>query len=164
LELGEALLDHAPAQRGDDLAAQHDVAMQLVLAQVEEAVLEPQLLRRGVVLDMDRDGQRLGHRLHHHLGGVELDLAGGEPRVHRRRLARHDLAADRDHALGPHRLGDLEDRAGDVEHHLGHAIMVAQVDEQQIAVVALALDPAGQADLLADMLRPQLAARMGSVG
>jgi len=30
-------------------------------------------------------------------------------------------------------------------------------------VVALALDPARQASLLADMLGPQLAARMGSV-
>ena len=47
--------------------------------------------------------------------------------------------------------------------HLGHAIVVAQVDEQQVAVVALALDPARQAGLLADMLGPQLAARMGSV-
>jgi hypothetical protein len=41
--------------------------------------------------------------------------------------------------------------------------MIAQVDKQQVAVVALALDPARQAGLLADMLGPQLAARMGSV-
>ena len=56
-----------------------------------------------------------------------------------------------------------ENRAGDVDHDLGHAVVVAQVDEQQIAVVALALDPARQTGLLADMLGPQLAARMGSV-
>ena len=41
--------------------------------------------------------------------------------------------------------------------------MIAQVDEQQIPVVALAVDPARQPDLLADMLGPQLAAGMGSV-
>jgi len=73
------------------------------------------------------------------------------------------LAADRDHALGPHRLGGLEHRAGDVDHHLGHAIVIAQVDEQQVAVVALALDPAGQTGLLAHVTGSQLATRMGSV-
>jgi hypothetical protein len=41
--------------------------------------------------------------------------------------------------------------------------VIAQVDEQQVAVVALALDPAGKAGLLADILGPQLAARMGSI-
>ncbi len=137
--------------------------MQLVLAQVEESVFEPELLGRRVVLDMHRDRQGFGHRLDDHLGGIELDLAGGEPGVHGGRLARHHLAAHGDHALGAHRLCNLEDRAGNIDHHLGHAIMIAQVDKQQVAVVALALDPARQAGLLADMLGPQLAARMGSV-
>ena len=34
----------------------------------------------------------------------------------------------------------------DVDDALGDAVVVAQVDEQQVAVVALAMDPAGQAD------------------
>src|SRR5581483_6081944 len=93
----------------------------------------------------------------------ELDGAGRELGVHGRGLARHHLAGDRDHALGAHRLGRLEHRARDVDYDLGDAVMVAQVDEQQIAMIALALDPARQAGLLADMFRPQLAARMGSV-
>jgi hypothetical protein len=62
-----------------------------------------------------------------------------------------------------HRLGRLEHRARDVDHHLGHAVVVAQVDEQQVPVVALALHPARQAGLLADLRGPQLAAGMGSV-
>src|SRR5262249_4402950 len=44
LELGEALLDHPPADALDDLRAQHDVAVYLVAPQIEEAVAQPHLL------------------------------------------------------------------------------------------------------------------------
>ena len=37
-----------------------------------------------------------------------------------------------------------------VEHHLQQALAVAQVDENHPAVVAAAMDPAGDADLLAE--------------
>src|SRR5262249_21501244 len=69
----------------------------------------------------------------------------------------------RDDALVPHGLGRLEHRTGDIHHHLGHAIVIAQVDEKEVPVITLALDPARQLRLLADMLRPPLAAGMGSV-
>jgi hypothetical protein len=42
--------------------------------------------------------------------------------------------------------------------------MVAQVDEQQVAVVALAMDPAGKPHPRADVGGAQLAASMGPVG
>jgi len=42
--------------------------------------------------------------------------------------------------------------------------MVAQIDKQQIAVVALAVHPAGEFHRLADVLRGELVAGMGSVG
>ena len=41
--------------------------------------------------------------------------------------------------------------------------MIAQVDEQQVAVVALAMHPARQPGRLADMCGAQLAAGMGAV-
>jgi hypothetical protein len=150
-------------RRRKDLAAQYDVPMQFVLAQIEEAIFEPQFLRRRIGFGIDRDRQRLSHRLDGHVVGVELDRAGGEARIDRRGVTGDHLAAHRDHALGPHLLGGLEHRAGAVHHHLGDAIMVAQVDEQQIAVIALALHPARKPGRLADMVRPQLAAGMGSV-
>ena len=34
-----------------------------------------------------------------------------------------------------------------VKTHLRHAVVIAKVDEQQVAVVALAMHPAGQADV-----------------
>ena len=47
-------------------------------------------------------------------------------------------------ALGAQRVGRREGRAAGGEHALGQAVMVAQVDEQQPAMVALAVDPAGE--------------------
>ena len=42
--------------------------------------------------------------------------------------------------------------------------MVAQVDEQHAAMVALAMDPAGQADCLADIGGAELGAMMSAIG
>ncbi len=47
---------------------------------------------------------------------------------------------------------------------LGQAVMVAQVDEQHPAMVALAVDPAGQADGRADVAGTKVGASMGAVG
>ena len=58
----------------------------------------------------------------------------------------------------------LEERARGIDHALGDAVVVAQVDEQQVAVVALAVDPAGEADRLAGVGEAQRAAGMGAIG
>ena len=50
-----------------------------------------------------------------------------------------------DDAFEPHGLGSLERLGVGREDALRHAVVIAQVDEQQIAVVALAMDPAGHA-------------------
>jgi hypothetical protein len=42
--------------------------------------------------------------------------------------------------------------------------VVAQIDEQQAAMVALAMDPAGQADGSARVLRAQRATGVGAIG
>jgi hypothetical protein len=47
------------------------------------------------------------------------------------------------------------------EDHLGHAVAIAQVDEDRATVVATIPHPAAQHDLLADVRRAQLAAGMG---
>ena len=57
------------------------------------------------------------------------------------------LAVDPDHALGPQSLDGLEAGRLGVEDQLGQAVVVAQVDEQQTAVVALAVDPAREAHI-----------------
>src|SRR5262249_57572363 len=50
-----------------------------------------------------------------------------------------------------------------VGHHLGDAVMIAQVDEQHSAMVADAVAPAGKPHLLADVICAQDAAGMGAV-
>jgi hypothetical protein len=42
--------------------------------------------------------------------------------------------------------------------------MVAEIDEQQPAMVAHAMHPAGEPDGLADILFPQLATGFGAIG
>ena len=41
-----------------------------------------------------------------------------------------------------------------VKTHLRHAVVIAQIDEQQLAVIALAMHPAGQHDVLPHVLGP----------
>ena len=61
------------------------------------------------------------------------------------------------------RLGGLEGRAIRVGDALGDAVVVAQVDEQHAAMVADAVNPAGQAHGLADLALAKLAAGMGAI-
>ena len=141
LELGEALLDHAPADRGDDLRAQHDVRMHMLAPQIEEAIGEPHVL--GIVgVAVDRERQRLGDRLHRQFGDHQLDLAGRQLRIDRVGRAGDDLAGDGDDAFEPQRVDRGEERRRHVDDALRDAVMIAQIDEQQLAVVALAVDPA----------------------
>ena len=55
-------------------------------------------------------------------------------------------AVDPDHEFRAQLLGGLERGQVGIDHALGHAVMVAQVDEQHAAVVADAMAPAGEAD------------------
>ena len=63
---GEARLAHALAHRGDDLRARHDVPVQRLAAQVEEAVLQPDVFRI-IRLAEHRQRQLLGRRQHFEL-------------------------------------------------------------------------------------------------
>jgi hypothetical protein len=42
--------------------------------------------------------------------------------------------------------------------------MIAQVDEQQVPVIALAMDPSRKADRFADVAQAQVGAGMGAIG
>ena len=42
--------------------------------------------------------------------------------------------------------------------------MIAQIDKKQPAMVAFAVNPSGQANLLADVFSPQFCAFMGTIG
>ncbi len=163
MEFVEAGLHHAAAERGDDRRALHDVGVELVAPEVEEAVLEPRLLRVLGVAE-HRQRQLAGGRQHLDIGGEDLDRAGRQVRVDRILGPRLDRTVDPDHPFGAHRLGGLEGRRVRVGDHLGQAVVVAQVDEQEAAVVAHPVDPAGEADGLADVSGAERATGVGPVG
>jgi hypothetical protein len=81
-----------------------------------------------------------------------------------RGVAGHDLAVDADHALGAQALDDVEAGGLGVQDQLGQAVVVAQVDEDQAAVVALAMDPARQAHRGAGVGGAEGAAGVGAIG
>lgn len=51
-----------------------------------------------------------------------------------------------------------------MDHHLGDAVMVAQVDEEELAVITLAMHPPRQLDGQADVACAQRAAIVGTIG
>ena len=156
------IVAHAPAHRGDDLGALDDVGVQRLAAQVEEAVAQADIL--GIVrLAEHRQRQFLGLAQHFELADEHFDRAGRLLGVDRLGRARLDLAVDADHPLGAHRLGELEGGGIGIDHQLRQAVMVAQIDEQQAAMVADAVHPARQPHIIAHVRRRQSGAGVGAI-
>jgi hypothetical protein len=163
LELGEALVDHAPADRSDHARAQQDVLMDALAAQIEEPVAQPDLLAR-ILVAIDLERQHLGGGKQLEGLGLNLDLAGRQLAVDRLGAALHHLAVDAHHELRARALDRLEDRARGIHHALGDPVMVPEVQEQQVAVVAFAVHPTGKSDFLAGIGKAEGAAIVGPVG
>ncbi|OIQ68846.1 hypothetical protein GALL_495560 [mine drainage metagenome] len=159
----EPLLNHTAAHRGDDLAAQDHVLVQLLAPQIDKAVFEADVLGEFLVAG-DLHGQDFRGRLHGQIDDAQFDFPGGQARVDRAGFAHHHLAGDGDHTFGPDRVGGGERRGAGGEHALGNAVMVPQVDEQQAAVVALGVNPAGKTRLIAGVGGAQGATGMGAIG
>src|SRR5256886_4470523 len=88
----------------------------------------------------------------------ELDLAGRQVRVDGVRRPGDHLALGLEHELVANSVSLLRrlGRAFRVDDELADPGLVAQVDEDQPAVVAAASDPAGECVTLADVARPDL--------
>ena len=135
-----------------------------VAPQVEIAVVQPERLVDAVVVELERQHRRGVE--HVEALDVHLDLAGRKPRVHRLGRPAADDTLRLDDELGAERV-----RAGvrlglvlGVEHELHEARLVAEIDEDEPAVVAPARDPAGDRDAVALVRRPQIAAHVRPVG
>ena len=162
LELGKAMPDHAAAQAGDDLGAEQDVLVEMLAAQVQEPVFQPGLLGT-VVLHVHLEGQRVGEAFHDQGLGNDLDFSGGDRFVDRLRAPGDDLAGDDDDAFGADALALLEEIPVGRDHHLGLAVVVSQVNEQQLAMVPFPEDPARNPDGFINMASAKFAAIMGSI-
>ena len=163
LELGEALVPHAVADRPDHPRPQHDVVVQGLAAQVQKAEGEARLL--GVILIAeDRQRQFVRGTQHLDFGRIDLDLAGGQLGVDQRRVAQLDPSVNAHHGFRAQPVHRGECRAVAVGQHLRHAVMVAQIHEQHAAVVADPVHPARQADGGPGIGGLQVAAGMAAIG
>ena len=163
LEFGEAALDHAAADAGDHLRAQHDVGVQPLAPEIEEAIAKSNIL--GIVAFAEhRQRQFLRGGLDCHFLRVDFHSAGRQRLVDRALATREHLARNGDDRFDADRLGGAECGAVAVENDLGDAVMVAQIDEQHAAMIALAMHPAGQADLAAHVGGAQLGAGVRTIG
>ena len=94
------------------------------------------------------------------LGGLDLDFAGRHLGIDGVLVAQAHLAHRGHNVLRPHllALGVAFGRELLVEHHLDDAAAVAQVEEDQVAVVAAAVYPAHHNHVFAGVGGAQIAA------
>src|SRR5262245_53092636 len=115
---------------------------------------------------LDLEGRRLG--VGEQPGGahLQLHLASRQVRIDRLARALHDRAAHPQHVLGAQFVGQLERLTGllGMEDELHDAGAVAQVDEDQTAVITTTVHPAGHGRLAADAVAEHLAAPGVAVG
>ena len=143
-EVDEAELLHAAADRADHRPLQAEVALHLGAAQVEPAVAQAQVLVDVLLVELERERRRAVQDLERR--DLELDLAGRQVRVDRVGGARRDLALGAQHELVADLVGDRcrLGRVLRVDDELADPGVVAQVDEDEPAVVAARVRPAGE--------------------
>ncbi|MCY1535288.1 hypothetical protein D9M68_706850 [compost metagenome] len=159
---GEAGFGHATAHGRNHLRAAHDIGVQLLATQVQEAVTQAHVFRIFLIAE-HRQRQFLGSRQHFDLADKHFNRASGQVRIDRRRVTQLHLAIDADHPFRAHLFGSGESGRIRVDDGLRHPIMVAQVDKQQAAMVADAMHPAAQAHGLAGFLGSEGPAGMRAV-
>ena len=136
--------------------------MNRLAAQIEETIAQADIL--GIFLFAEhRHRQFVGRSLHGDRIRDQLDIARRQILVHCLLIAGDNLAGYRDNRLNPCAVKHLEGLAAGFADNLGQTEMVAQIDKQQIAVIALAMDPAGQTDFLADVRRAKFGTIMGAI-
>ena len=158
LDLQKAHILHLRAQVGKDLGAQHDIVMDLLVAQVKVAVLQAHLLTgEGGGVDLKGQTELAGTK---HLDGcgTYLDQAGGDLGVDGVLVTLCDFTLDLHHGF----LGDAGKQLVVGKYDLCDTVVVAQVYKQHAAVVADGIHPTGQRDLAADIFNGQLVTGMRS--
>ena len=115
--------------------------MQMIAAQVEKPVFEPDLFRI-VLLAEHRHRQFAGGSEHFDLVDIDFDLAGRQVRVLGARRTPTHLAVNADHPFRAQRLGELECLTVGIGNDLREPIVIAQIDEQDPTMVADAMAPA----------------------
>ena len=165
LDLHEAVAVVDLADRLDHPAAEQQALLHRFASDIEVAVLEPdRLVDRGVgIVDVERRRLRLGQDLD--LGRLDLDRRRSAAWRSRCRAAAGDRPRDRTTNSDRTRLAtSWAAGARLVDDDLGEAVAIAQVQEDQLAVIAPAIDPAGQRTSVPASTARSSPARVGPVG
>ena len=142
---------------------QLDVELHGVAAQIDVAVFQAHLfVRQHGVGGQER--QRLRHVQNAQLFRHQFDFAGRDVGIDGVGVAALDGSDGRDHEFVAQRFrffvyGGVQFV---VEHHLGHAGAVAQIDEDDLAQVAAAVDPSHEHNFFAGIGEPKSSAHMSS--
>ena len=161
LHLQEAVTMEIVARRPGDRVADGEVAVHGRPSEVEIPVRQPrQLVDLGVVLDGER--QRPGLVEDADVAHLDLDLAGGQLGVLRAGRAAADDPANREHEFAADGLGPgvSVGTAARIEDTLREPGAVAQVDEDEAAMIAPAMRPSHQRHRLPSVTAAQDAARV----
>ena len=136
-----------------------EVLLHLGAAEVDVAVLEADFLVGDGVFG-GREGRRLRVVEEEEVVGDELDVAGGHVGIGEAFAAVAEDSRDGDDVLGARGFGLGVSFGGDflVEDDLRDAGAVAEVEEDEVAVVAAAVDPAHEGDGLAGVGAAEFAA------
>ena len=162
-DVHEAVLLQELAQRADDPGAQPQPLLHLRPAQIEIAIAQPHFLGGILVVQLER--QRLGSVENLQLAGQHLHRPGSQvgilgtfgPPPHPSNYPQHVFVA---HPLG---VGEGIRCIG-VDHDLYQTLAVAQVDEDHAAMIAAAMRPTAEGDILIQQGLGDLAAIVAAHG
>ena len=154
----EVLGVHRPADPGDRRVLEAEVPLHVVATEVEPAIFDPQRLVDVLLVQLERQGRRA--REDAQPVDLDLDVTGRQVRVDRVGCAGDDLPFGLEHELVANLAGDFRGVGGalGVDDELELAGVVAQVDEDEPAVVAARVRPPGDCDPLPDVVTPRFAA------
>ena len=146
----EAHFPHFLADGLNDFGAEHDVVVQFIAAQIEEAVFKAERLGRLLVLrDLERN--LIGFAEDFHFLCNKFNLTCREFRIDRFLGSGNDRSGEgnnRFHAPFFQFLIEIHLR---IDHDLGLSVVVAQINEDHAAVVAHAVNPACKFRFLSDI-------------
>ena len=162
LDIEEAVLVEVAAHAAGDPRAQAQLLGHLWTAQVDIAIAQARLFAHvGVFVERERRGFRVVQ--HFQLVTQDLDHARGHVGVAGTSRTQAYLAGDLDHVFAAHAVGGCEGfSAVRIEHHLGQAFTITDIEEDHPAVVTTTVDPSAKGYFLTFQAFVQLAAIMAA--
>ena len=146
----EIQVPHALAHGRHHVRPHRHVTLQFFAAQIEVAVLQAGLF--GVFLLTEHHQGQLSRRAEHfYVTDEHLNFSGWNFGVNKAFVPRHDVAINADTPFAADFLNLGKYGAIGIGHNLCDAVVIAQIDEQQPAVITHAVHPTGQANGLTNV-------------